>query len=134
MAARHLRPGPLRKVLVRDAQGKILGWYLYHFNAQSPSEVLQIVARPDSMIEVLGHLFYTAWTEGSHAISGQQAPSLREALFSDNYCVFNTGSWMLVHSRNLEILQSIFRGDALITRLEGEWWACFLDFVPRASA
>jgi hypothetical protein len=42
--------------------------------------------------------------------------------FAPTYCLFHPRlCWMLVHSRDAEVLQAIHSGDAMLTRLEGEW-------------
>lgn len=111
----------LRKVLVRTARGEIAGWYLYYVKPEGIGEVVQIGARPDSIDDVLGHLFYDAWRYGLFALSGQLEPGALEA-FSAKGCLFDRGFWLLVHSKHAEVLQAIYRGDAFLTRLEGEGW------------
>ena len=31
------------------------------------------------------------------------------------------------HSRRRELIDAVRCGDAVVTRLDGEWWMCFLD-------
>jgi len=61
---------------------------------------------------------------------GQVDPAFFHAL-SKKDCLFHHdgGSWMLVHSRHPELLHAIHRGDAFLTRLEGEWWISFLSWL-----
>jgi hypothetical protein len=113
-------PGDLQKVLLRDDAGKIVGWYLYYLNPGGLSEVVQIAANGKAMEDVLGHLFYHAWQRGSFAVSGQVDPRFMQEFLSQ-HCFLHGGSWTLVHARNPDLLQTIDRGDALLTRLEGEW-------------
>jgi len=35
------------------------------------------------------------------------------------------GPWVLIHSRRPEILPAVERGDAFLSRLDGEWWLSF---------
>ncbi len=115
------RPGELRKVALHDADGEFVGWYLYELSADGVGEVLQIVARRKSFGEVLDHLFYHGWRNGAIALSGRLDPKFAQE-FSDKYCFINCGGpWTLTHSKNPEILQAIYQGDLLLTRLEGEW-------------
>lgn len=113
----------LKKTAVRDASQEILGYYLYYQNPGDLGEVVQIAARPDSIEEVLSHLFYDAWSHGLTAISGQLDPGYLAGLTAQ-HCFLNRGdgSWLLVHSKNPDVLAAIHRGDAFLTRLEGEWW------------
>jgi len=123
-AAQKKRYGTLQKVLVRDAE-QIIGWYLYYLNPGGSSEVLQIGARDNSINDVLDHLFYHAWQRGVITLSGQLEPRFMPELLK-KYCLFNSHlPWMLVHSNKPELLQAIHRGDAFLTRLEGEWWIGF---------
>jgi len=127
MAAQKNRPAALRKVVVHGAGQETLGWYLYYVNPGKASEVLQIVAKDTSVPEILDHLFYDARLQGTVALSGRLDPRFMRDL-SERHCLFHFGgSWMLVHSRNSELLQAIHRGDAFLTRLEGEWWIGFQE-------
>jgi hypothetical protein len=118
--------GRFRKVLVRDTAGAAAGWYLYYLKPAAISEVVQVAARDGAMSTVLGHLFHDAWTQGAVAVSGQLDPGFIPA-FSDGRCLMHGGggSWILAHSRWPELLAPIQRGDAFLTRLEGEWWVGF---------
>lgn len=115
------RPGTLRKIALRNADGELAGWYLYELSLDGLGEVLQIVGRKKSFGEVLDHLFYHGWQNGAIALSGRLDPKFAQE-FSDKYCFFNCGGpWTLTHSRNSEVLQAIYQGDLFLTRLEGEW-------------
>ena len=120
--------GALRKSLVRDAQGDIVGWYLYYQKPSAGSHVLQLMAQRESIHQVLSHLFLDAWRAGSCSVTGRIEPRFIPQL-SENYCYFHAGTWMLIHSANHELLQTICRGDAFLTWLEGERWTRFLEFV-----
>lgn len=111
----------LRKVLVRDAARQIVGSYLYYSHPTGVADVIQIAARPTSTAQVIDHLFSDAQRRGLLAVSGQMDPHLMRALTA-KHCLFNCGSWLLVHSRHPEIVAAIHRGDAFLTRLEAEWW------------
>lgn len=129
MAAKKKQYGALRKRVVRNAQRETLGWWLYYLNRGGVSQVLQLGATKQSIHEVLNHLFYDAWRYGSTAISGRLEPRFLGEL-SENYASFKSGTWTLVHSKDPGLLQAIYRGDAVLTRLEGEWWTCFLELIP----
>jgi hypothetical protein len=122
LLARRNGHATLTKIAVRDSSQEVLGYYLYYVNPGQMGEVVQIAARPESINEVVGHLFYHAWSHGLMAISGQLDPAYLPALAAQS-CVFNRGdgSWLLVHSKYPELVTAIHRGDAFLTRLEGEW-------------
>src|SRR5215471_13472784 len=87
-ADRLARPGRLWKIALRDADGELVGWYLYELNADGLGEVLQVVGRKNSFGEVLDNLFYHGWRNGAIALSGRPAPEFAQE-FSDRYCIFN---------------------------------------------
>ena len=120
-AKRHR--GTLHKVAVRTAAGRPLGWYLYYLGPSGVAEVLQLGGKEESMGDVLNHLFYHAWQRGAVAATGPMDPGLCRTL-SENHCVFHRtdNCWMLIHSRDERIVNTIQAGDAFLTRLEGEWW------------
>jgi len=115
------RPGALRKIALRNADGELVGWYLYELSLDGLGEVLQVVGRKKFFGEVLDHLFYHGWRNGAIALSGRLDPKFAQE-FSDKYCSFNYGGpWTLTHSRNPEVVRAIYQGDLFLTRLEGEW-------------
>jgi hypothetical protein len=114
--------GKLCKALVRDSRREIVGWYMYYLNPSGISQVLQLVATRNSIRQVLDQLFFHAWRLGSFAISGRVDPEFATD-FSEERCLFSfSGPRMLAHSRHADLREAIQRGDAFLTRLEGEWW------------
>ncbi len=117
--------GKLRKSLVRNGNGQIVGWYMYYLNRKGTSQVLQLVATKDSLRLVLRQLFFHAWRLGSAAVSGRVDPEFATDL-SQEHCLFDfNGPRLLVHSKRADLREAIERGDAFLTRLEGEWWMRF---------
>lgn len=124
-AEKRERYGHLQKVAVRGAKGKLLGWYLYYLNPGGTSEVVQFAAKKDSIQLLIDHLSFHAWSRGAAALSGRLDPRFAQEL-SDNYCIFHRrGSWVLVHSKKPGTLEAINRGDAFLSRLDGEWCALY---------
>jgi len=115
------RRGRLRKVFLRDDSQKIVGYYVYYVQPGGVGEVIQIGSDPKLTKQVLDHLLSDAMERGVIALHGVVDPR-RMADFSDKGCFFTCrGGWALAHSRNPEILDLLERGDALLTRLDGEW-------------
>ena len=107
--------------MVRDDSQKIVGWYIYYVNPGSVGEVVQIGGDPKFTKDVLDHLFYDAWERGLIALHGV-LDTRRMADFSDKNCFFTCrGGWAVAHSRKPEILEVLERGDAFLSRLDGEW-------------
>lgn len=115
------QPGELWKALLRDANGELVGWYLYKLSSDGIGEVVQVAGRNKSFGEVLDHLFHHGWRNGAIAFSGQLTPKFAQE-FSDKHCFLSCGNpWTLVHSKNQELLQAIYQGNVFLTKLEGEW-------------
>ncbi len=113
--------GELRKVALYDHSDAIAGWYLYYLTPGGASEALQLCARKGMDGAVLDHLIHHAWSNGSELISGRVEPRLLPAL-SSRGCYMNCGPpWVMIHARDPEILQAIDRGEAFLSKLEGEW-------------
>jgi len=94
--------GQLRKIFLRNEAQKIVGYYVYY-------------------VQILDHLMFDAWERGVAALHGV-VDLRRIADFSDKGCFFTCrGGWALAYSRNPELLQVLERGDAFLTRLDGEW-------------
>jgi hypothetical protein len=121
--------GKLRKVLLRNKERKVVGWYLYYLRKGGVGEVVQIGATHSSIDAVLGHLSYDAWTHGAIALNGRVEPQLPQKL-SEKYCFFFLGNRLLVHSRNPELARLIQSDRAFLTRLDGEWCLRFGEPWP----
>jgi hypothetical protein len=113
--------GTLQNVLVRDQSGEVMGWYLYYLKLGGASLVIQIAARKNSFDEILDHLFEHARRRGATALVGRLDGQYIQEL-SDKFCWFDRlSAWTLIHSKNSEVLHAIQRGDAFLSKIEGEW-------------
>jgi hypothetical protein len=118
---RRPKRGDLRKILVRNDKGKIVGWYIYYVKAGAVGEVVQIGGDRKLTKEILDHLFSDALRQGVIALHGV-VDLRRMPDFSDKGCLFTCrGGWGCAYSRSPEILDVLSRGDAFFTRLDGEW-------------
>jgi hypothetical protein len=125
-AARKKSLGSLRARAVCNDRGT-LGWYLDYVCPGGVSEVVQIVARSGLFDAVLRRLLVDAWRQGAAAVRGRVDPRYLDEL-SARHCWFRReGTSLLVHSRHAEVREAIQRGDAFLSRLDGEWCLRFLD-------
>ena len=117
----HADRGALRAMAVTDEADAVIGWFVYHAKRGGSGEVLQVVAQPRYHRNVIDHLLDDAWEQGVAILSGRLEPALAPQ-FSENGCLlYRRGNWTLVHSKRPEVTSALQRGDALFTRLEGEW-------------
>lgn len=122
---RKIRHGTLRARAVLNSDRQLIGWYLYYLQPNAVSEVIQLAATDRSYDQVLQRLLADAWRHGATAVRGRLDPRYTQEL-STRYAWFRReGPWTLVHSRHAEIMAAIHRGDAFLSRLEGEWWLRF---------
>lgn len=118
--------GALQTVGVWSGERTLLGWYVYYLKPRGTAIVLQVAARPNAARDVLMSLFRHAWEGGAAAVTGCLQSNLMEAIAgrTDISCHLSP-YWMMVHARDPELLAAIHRGDALLTRLDGEWSMAF---------
>lgn len=121
------RSGPLRASLVRDAAGRVAGWFVYYEERGGVVRVIQLAAREggDHGALVVAHLLHAARSVGALAARGQLAPPLLTPLAAAGCTFRRRGPWVLVHSRRADVLRAIARGDAWISALDGERWLSF---------
>lgn len=113
--------GTLRGIGLCDESGKSVGWYLYYSRPGAIGEVVQVCGKPKVYKAVLEHLFQDAREQGVIALHGV-AEYRRISDLSDQGCFFTCrGGWTLAHSRRDELLDILQRGDAFLSRLDGEW-------------
>ncbi len=117
--------GVLQRVLVRESNGNVLGWFLYCLNRGGVSQVVQVAAAKGGTERVLARMIDHARRRGAVALSGRFDPSTVQEL-SDAGCSFRReGPWMLYHSRHPGVECAIESGNAFLSRLDGEWWMSF---------
>jgi len=117
----------LRKIILRDHTQRIIGWYVYYLKAGGVGQVVQIGGERQFTKDVLDHLFYDAWERGAIALHGVACSDLMPD-FWEKGCFFTCrGGWMLAHSRRPELVELLNRGDAFLSRLDGEWCLGFDD-------
>jgi len=120
--AQRNEPGrPLRRRLVRDPQGEIVGWFLYYLGPGAESEVLHLLARKGAAAAVFDALLADARSGGTVMLSGRLEPRMVKEM-SERHCYFrHTGHWALAHSKQPDVLHALLNGSAFLSRLEGEW-------------
>ena len=112
--------GSLRKVLLRNRENKIIGWYVYCVRPGGVGEVVQVGTAHSSVAVVLDHLFYDAWSHGAIALHGRLDSRLSEESLG-RHCFYFPGNRLLVHSRDPELTRQIQNGSAFLTRLDCAW-------------
>lgn len=119
--------GELSSVVVRDANDKMVGWYVYYAHAGDVANVMQMGACPGWEGKVLGHLFEAARHSRAVAVSGHVDPQFFAQLGKNNALFHHNGtSWLLVHSRRSDVMRAVESCRTFLSPMEGEWW---IDFV-----
>ncbi|MEJ7731668.1 MAG: hypothetical protein WKG00_20960 [Polyangiaceae bacterium] len=121
--AESRRFGELRRVEVTDDAGSAVGCAVFFAEDGNVAQVLALGALAGHEARVVERTLHQAYACGATEARGQLDPQLTQAL-SDAGCRFvqhNLG--VLVHSRRPGVLEAIHRGDARLSRLDGEWWS-----------
>jgi hypothetical protein len=120
--AQRLRPeAALVKRLLKTDTGQVAGWYVYAAASGGAGEVLQLHANSGFETQVLDNLFENARARRVAVLSGRMEPGMIQA-FADRRCLVECGpEWVLVRSSRPDLLQALLKGDALLSKLEGEW-------------
>ena len=120
--AQRNEPGRvLRRRLVRDPQGEIVGWFIYYLGPGAESEVIHLLARKGMADAVFDALLADAWSGGTVMLSGRLEPKMVKEM-SARHCYFrHIGHWALAHSKHPDVLHALLNGNAFLSRLEGEW-------------
>jgi hypothetical protein len=113
--------GSTHTALLRRPGGDVAGWYIYHLSNNRIAEVLQVGCNPDSAREVIAHLFVDAVNQRAVAVSGRLEPHIAQALPLRCPILYRRLGTMLIHSKDLRILETIRSGNALLSRIDGEW-------------
>ena len=74
------------------------------------------------METVFGHLAYRARKRGAAGLYGRLEPGVFGPVSTRRSLLRVHEGRMLAHSRDRGILDAIYSGNSLLTRLDGEWW------------
>ena len=113
--------GELLKVAVYDKE-KLQGWYLVYVRKGGVGYLLQLVAHPTTILNVLDHLFMNGRKRGCLALKGHLDPKYIMEYQDAGCYLFNRGGMAISHTRDPEIRCALLNGNAYISSLEGEWW------------
>jgi hypothetical protein len=102
--------------------GRPVGWYVCQLRAGLPCRVLQIAATSTETDFVLTQLLHRASARGATGVYGRVEPRLVGPLSVGRSSLRFSEGRMLVSARDPELVNAVVRGDALLTRLDGEWW------------
>jgi hypothetical protein len=120
--------GTIVKKAVRNQDGKLIGWYVFGIGEGKIGDVLQIGTEALSAKLVVNHLFQDASHQGLMGLHGRMEPQFMDEL-SRGACIFvRQGSWTLLHTKNLELVEPLLTGNAFFSRLEGEGAMRFGEF------
>jgi hypothetical protein len=114
--------GRLIARLVRGADGRVRGWFVYYLPHEGTAQVLQVASSERDADDVLDALLHDAFAEGACAAQGRLEGHLSRALAERRCLLHRAGYLALIHAREPEVLHAVQAGRALLTRLEGEWW------------
>jgi hypothetical protein len=120
-AARKARYGSLRRTIVRGRKGELLGCHIYHGSAGGMGRVLQLLARQNSVGDVVDCLFHEADQAGLAGLRGRSTPQIMEALLPRK-CFFLHRASTMIHAADPELAGVVEAGGALMTGLAGESW------------
>jgi len=112
--------GFLQGIQVRDKTGSCVGAYLYYFNTKKSLEIMFLGARDGSAQIVFRHLLDHASSLGAIRAEGRVEPRFVQSI-SDSGCFLKHRFWAILDAKNPEILNTINRGDALFSALDGEF-------------
>ena len=111
---------------MRDESGKAVGWFIYV--SETIASARCYMSRPD-----LGR---ASRARSPHRrcpgpwrcrADGRLDPSLAPELSERHNFLYRRGHWTLAHSENAELMHALQRGDAFLSRLEGEWCLRFTE-------
>ena len=113
--------GRLWAELVRT-NDTVLGWYVCHLREAGFCRVLQFASAPRTSDAVFAQLSSRAQALGAAALYGRLEPLLVAPAVNAPSSIRPSDGRLLVHARDHELATVLRAGDALLTRMDGEWW------------
>jgi len=121
--------GPLIKKLIRNQDGKLIGWYIFGKSDGKIGDVLQLGTEASSAKLVLNHLFRDAYKEGLVGLHGRMEPQFMDEMSRSASFFLRQGSWTLLNSKNPEYAEPFLTGNNFFSKLEGEGVMRFGEFA-----
>lgn len=118
----HPAISALKGAVVISDDGSEIGWSIMVAREEVHGEIVQMVAIPGTERLVVQALFHDASRRGIQTLHGRASPSLVEGLSARGAKLAREDPWVLVHSRDPEILIELLAGSSALSRLDGEWW------------
>ncbi|MDD7940820.1 GNAT family N-acetyltransferase [Actinomycetospora lutea] len=106
--------------LVRAANGRVLGWFVYVLPEHGVAQVLQLCATGSDPEPVVDHLFRQAFDDGAAVVQGRLEPRLSGVL-SRPGVVVRRSARALVASEDSTALALLGSTKSLMSHLDGEW-------------
>jgi hypothetical protein len=116
-----VRRGPLWAELVRRGDA-VEGWYVCQLRVGGFCRVLQFATALRAADAVFAQLAYRARARGAAGLYGRLEPRLVAPVTSAGAVLRPSDGRLLVHSRHAELARAVRAGEALLTRMDGEWW------------
>lgn len=113
--------GEIISSMVRDRNGKLLGWYVYYLFNDGFGQVVQTVTKPENANEVIEHLLLSATKRGATALLGRLDCAVAEACSGKGFFHPYKHPSLLVHSSSKQILSAVLSTNAFMSRLDNEW-------------
>ena len=114
--------GPMTSRVVTGAEGRLIGFFIYHGRRGRVGRVLQLLALPNQTGAVLDCMFSHASTAGLVGLRGRSDPALLDAA-RERQLIFTSRAATVVDSRDPEIVEALQRGSVLLHGLAGEIWS-----------
>jgi hypothetical protein len=124
-AAEKAEFGALRSAMVVETGGDVMGWCIWYARAGAVAEAVAVSARPGAEGAVFQHLRQEVWRDGARALAGRCDMPVLHQVDACGGRVRSRGPWLLYHAKRPEIAHDLVRGDAQVSRLDGEWWLSF---------
>ena len=113
--------GGLWAELVRSGES-VVGWYVCHLREAGFCRVLQFAPAPRKSDALFAELSFRAEAFGAAALYGRLEPTLVAPAVNAASHIRPSDGRLLVHARDPGLLAAVRSGDALLTRMDGEWW------------
>jgi hypothetical protein len=102
--------------------GTVDGWYVCQLRAGGFCRVLQFAATARGADVVFAQLAYRARERGAAGLYGRLEPKLLVPVTARGLAIRASEGRLLVHSRDPNLSTVVRAGEALLTRMDGEWW------------
>ena len=114
--------GSFKSFVVSANKNRTIGAFAFYVKNNKQGEVMFLLAHQKARNQVFRCLLNEARKQDLVSLSGKMDPQFFDCYTKNRCLLIHNHNWGAFHTKNEELANSIYRGEAFISNMEGEMW------------